>query len=98
MASIGLPGLNGFVGEFLILLGVFQRAWVEAPGLLGPQLIVIAVLAVSGVVLGAWYMLWLVQRVFFGPVKEGHLTPEQSAKVRDLSAHEILALAPLAVL
>lgn len=98
MASIGLPGLNGFVGEFLILIGTFQRAWVDAPGPLGPQLIVVAVLAVSGVVLGAWYMLWMVQRVFFGPLKEAHLPPSDADKVRDLSPHEILALAPLVVL
>ena len=86
LSSIGLPGMNGFAGEFLILLGMFQRAWVDAPGPLGPQLIVIAVLAVSGVVLGAWYMLWLVQRVFFGPLKEGHLTQAEAEKVRDLRA------------
>lgn len=97
MASIGLPGLNGFVGEFLILLGTFQRAWAEAPGPLGPQLIVIAVLAVSGVVLGAWYMLWLVQRVFFGPLKEAHVSGSDAERIRDLSWHEILALAPLVV-
>ena len=97
MASIGLPGMNGFVGEFLILLGMFQRAWVDAPGPLGPQLIVIAVLAVSGVVLGAWYMLWMVQRVFFGPLKEGHLTQAEAEKVRDLAPREVLALTPLVV-
>ena len=74
MASIGLPGLNGFVGEFLILVGMFQRAWTDAGSLIGTQLMVIAVLAVSGVVLGAWYMLWMVQRVFFGPLKEAHLS------------------------
>ena len=89
MASIGLPGMNGFVGEFLILLGMFQRAWVDAPGPLGPQLMVIAVLAVSGVVLGAWYMLWMVQRVFFGPLKEGHLTQAEAEKVRDLSPRSV---------
>jgi NADH-quinone oxidoreductase subunit M len=73
-SSIGLPGLNGFAGEFPILLGMFQRGWSQAPAALGWQLLVIAVLAVSGVVLGAWYMLWLVQRVFFGPLREpaGH--------------------------
>ncbi len=97
MASIGLPGLNGFVGEFLILLGMFQRAWVDAPGALGPQLIVIAVLAVSGVVFGAWYMLWMVQRVFFGPLKEGHLSAAEAESVRDLSGREVLALTPLMV-
>ena len=55
----------------------------------------IAVLAVSGVVLGAWYMLWLVQRVFFGPLKEPH--DATTHEVHDLSLREILALAPLAV-
>ena len=101
MSSIGLPGLNGFVGEFMILLGMFQRARVEAPGPLGPQLMVISVLAVSGVVLGAWYMLWMVQRVFFGPLKEGpggHGSAHAEHHVRDLSWHEILALSPLVVL
>jgi NADH-quinone oxidoreductase subunit M len=97
MSSIGLPGLNGFVGEFLILVGMFQRAWVEAPGLLGPQLMVIAVLAVSGVVLGAWYMLWMVQRVFFGPLKEAHLSPADAERIPDLRFHEVLALTPLLV-
>jgi len=57
MSSIGLPMLNGFVGEFLILLGVF----LEAP--------VAAVLATGGVVLAAAYMLWMYRRVMFGPVE-----------------------------
>jgi NADH-quinone oxidoreductase subunit M len=72
-SSIGLPGMNGFVGEFLVLAGMFQRAWTAAPE--GYELLykVIAVASVSGVVLGAWYMLYLVQRVFFGPLREpGH--------------------------
>jgi NADH-quinone oxidoreductase subunit M len=94
-SAIGVPGLNGFAGEFLILLGAFQRAWSDAPPLVRTQLIVVAVLAVSGVVLGAWYMLWLVQRVFFGPLKEPHSTAQHG--VSDLSLREILALAPLAV-
>jgi NADH-quinone oxidoreductase subunit M len=97
MASIGLPGMNGFVGEFFILAGMFQRAWIDAPGALGPQLMVIAVLAVSGVVLGAWYMLWMVQRVFFGPLKEPHSSHGHAHEVRDLTPHEICALAPLLV-
>jgi NADH-quinone oxidoreductase subunit M len=57
---------------------------------------VIAVLAVLGVVLGAWYMLYLVQRVFFGPLKE----PAHEGggpRVRDLSLREVAALAPLVV-
>jgi NADH-quinone oxidoreductase subunit M len=94
-SSIGVPGLNGFAGEFLILLGAFQRAWSDAPPLWAAQLLAIAVLSVSGVVLGAWYMLWLVQRVFFGPLKEPHSTAHDA--VGDLSLREIAALAPLAV-
>jgi NADH-quinone oxidoreductase subunit M len=94
-SSIGVPGLNGFAGELLILVGAFQRAWADAPPLVAGQLMVIAVLSVSGVVLGAWYMLWLVQRVFFGPLKEPHADGHEG--VSDLSAREILALAPLAV-
>jgi NADH-quinone oxidoreductase subunit M len=69
-SSIGLPGLNGFAGEFLLLAGAFQLAWAGAPEALGSQLLWITVLAVLGVVLGAWYMLYLVQRVFFGPLRE----------------------------
>jgi NADH-quinone oxidoreductase subunit M len=69
-SSIGLPGLNGFAGEFLLLAGAFQLAWAGAPELLGSELLWITVLAVLGVVLGAWYMLYLVQRVFFGPLRE----------------------------
>jgi NADH-quinone oxidoreductase subunit M len=56
LSSIGLPGLNGFVGEFLILLGAFQSS---------PRL---AAVAASGVVLSATYMLWMFQRVNYGQV------------------------------
>lgn len=97
-SSIGLPGMNGFAGEFLLLLGMFQRAWAESPPLLAVQFKIIAVLAVSGVVLGAWYMLWLVQRIFFGPLKEpheGHGSGEHA--VSDLSPREMAALVPLVV-
>lgn len=79
-SSIGLPGTNGFVGEWLALLGTF-RANVAA-----------GVLATFGVVLGAAYMLWLFQRVFFGP------PAGKSLEVRDLTPLEVAALAPLVVL
>jgi len=69
-SSIGLPGMNGFAGEFLILLGMFQRGWSQSAGAMQVSYTAISVLAVFGVVLGAWYMLWLYQRVFFGPLKE----------------------------
>jgi NADH-quinone oxidoreductase subunit M len=99
-SSIGLPGLNGFTGEFLILIGMFQRAWTDVPQALSLDYRIVAVLAVLGVVLGAWYMLWLVQRVFFGPLKEPHAQDpdEVHTPVRDLNLREGLALAPLAIL
>src|SRR4029453_7754520 len=56
LSSIGLPGTNGFVGEFLVLLGAFRTN----PGW--------AIIAAVGVILSALYMLWMYQRMFFGPV------------------------------
>jgi NADH-quinone oxidoreductase subunit M len=56
-SSIGLPGLNGFVGEFLILVGTFQRSWA------------VAALATTGIVFAAVYMLWMYQRVVFGEAR-----------------------------
>jgi len=80
-SSIGLPGLNGFIGEFLILLGAFQREfwW--------------AAMAVSGVVLGAGYMLWLYQRVMFGTI-----THPENKNLRDCSRREIIYMMPLILL
>jgi NADH-quinone oxidoreductase subunit M len=79
MSSIGLPGLNGFIGEFAILQGAFQAApW-------------IAVLATTGIILGAAYMLWLYQRAMFGPINE------VNSKMEDLNAREIAYFAPLVV-
>jgi NADH-quinone oxidoreductase subunit M len=81
LASMGLPLLNGFVGEFMILQGAFaaNRVW--------------AYWAVSGVVLGAAYLLWLYQRVFWGKV-----THEENKTLVDLNAREIATLVPLVVL
>ncbi len=56
MASIGLPGLNGFVGEFMILMGTFPVSWLWTA------------IAATGIILGAGYMLWLYQRVMFGRI------------------------------
>ncbi len=56
LASIGLPGTNGFVGEFLILLGTFQAYWL------------FGVFAVTGVIFGAAYFLWYYERAMFGPL------------------------------
>lgn len=81
LASIGLPGLNGFVGEFLILTGAF------------PGHHVAVVLAATGIVLGAVYMLSLVQRVFWNA-----LVHEENRNLSDMNPREILAFTPLAVM
>ena len=96
LSSLGLPGLNGFAGEFLLLLGMFQRAFAAAPVELAMILRICAVAAVFGVVLGAWYLLWFVERVFFGPLREPDVRTGE-APPRDLSRHEIAALLPLTV-
>jgi NADH-quinone oxidoreductase subunit M len=71
LASLGLPTTSGFTGEFLALLGYFVSAWPQyVRGDTFP--LTLAVLAVSGVVLGALYMLWLAQRLLFGAVKAPH--------------------------
>jgi NADH-quinone oxidoreductase subunit M len=69
-SSIGLPGLNGFVGEFMVLLGSFQRAWGGVAAEWRTIYLTMAVASVVGVVLGAWYMLWAVERVFFGASRQ----------------------------
>jgi NADH-quinone oxidoreductase subunit M len=81
LASMGLPLLNGFIGEFMIL----QAAFLTNPTW--------AYWAVSGVVLGAAYLLWLYQRVFWGKV-----TNEENEHLMDLSGREIATLVPLVVL
>lgn len=94
-SSIGLPGLNGFAGEFLLLLGMFQRGWADPPAGWHVQYLAIAMLAVSGVVLGAWYLLSMIRRVFFGPLHEPHHGEHEV--IADLSPREMAALIPLVV-
>jgi NADH-quinone oxidoreductase subunit M len=80
LSSIGLPGLNGFVGEFLILLGAFvANPWITA-------------VAASGVILAALYMLWAYQRVFHGPVSESHPEMEELKVSEGLVLLPMLAL------
>ena len=86
LSSIGLPFLNGFVGELLIMLGawtstIIRHAWI------------VTMLAGTGVIWAAVYMLWMLQRVIFGTK-----TSEANAKLSDLNAREIGLLAPLLVL
>jgi NADH-quinone oxidoreductase subunit M len=81
LASVGLPGTSGFVGEFLVLVGAFQvNTWV-------------ALLAASGMVLGAAYMLYLYRRIFFGK-----MTKEDLMAILDLNWREKMVFAPLVAL
>jgi NADH-quinone oxidoreductase subunit M len=83
-ASLGLPLLSGFVGEFLILLGTFESRV--------PYARLFSVIGAAGVVLAAIYILWKMQRVLFGAV-----TKEENKELNDLTLRERLALIPLAV-
>ena len=83
LASVALPGMNGFVGEFLILLGSFS-ATRRAPGR------VYTAIASTGVILSAVYMLWMFQRVNYGPV-----TNPKNRGLRDLSVREWFVIAPV---
>ena len=83
LSSMGLPGLNGFIGEVLSLIGMFKA---------NP---VFAVLGAIGIVLGAWYLLNMLQKALFGPPHDfaGH-----HGAISDLNARELFALVPIAVL
>jgi NADH-quinone oxidoreductase subunit M len=81
LSSIGLPGLNGFVGEFLILVGVFKAN------------VLYAVLATTGVILSACYMLWMFQRVMFNKI-----TNPENRKLKDLNLREWALLLPITIL
>ncbi|MEP7342960.1 MAG: NADH-quinone oxidoreductase subunit M [Acidobacteriota bacterium] len=85
LASLGLPLLNGFIGEFLILLGTFTSAV--------PYAKLFAILGATGVILSAVYLLWMLQRVLFGEV-----TKQENAKLKDMDAREVFALVPLVVM
>jgi NADH-quinone oxidoreductase subunit M len=86
MASIGLPFLNGFVGEFLIMLGM----WTSTSAMTGNWPWIMTMLAGTGVILAAVYLLWMVQRVFFGKV-----TNEKNRSLADLNWREIGLILPL---
>jgi NADH-quinone oxidoreductase subunit M len=79
MASIGLPGTSGFVGEFLALAGIYQTSSL------------VALVATTGIILGAAYMLYLYRRVAFG----GQVN-EDAAKMGDITAREWVMMAPIA--
>jgi NADH-quinone oxidoreductase subunit M len=85
LSSVGLPGLNGFVGEFLILVGTFTSK-------VNPWMKVYAILAATGVIFAAVYLLWMFQRVMFGPVKN-----PKNESLPDLTARELLIFLPILV-
>jgi NADH-quinone oxidoreductase subunit M len=78
LSSVGLPALNGFIGEYLILVGAFQASPV------------LAIISASAVILAAIYLLWMVQRVFFGVI-----TNPKNEKLKDLNWRELAVMAPL---
>ena len=81
LSSVGLPLLNGFVGEFLVLSGAFQDK------------IIYGALAASGVIWSAAYLLWMYQRVFYGPIVH-----EENRALPDIDGREQISLWPLAVM
>jgi NADH-quinone oxidoreductase subunit M len=86
LSSIGLPFLNGFVGEFLILIGTWTSRAVAHPW-------IVTMLAATGVIWAAVYMLWMLQRVVFGKI-----TNPENEELFDLNGREFALLAPLLVL
>ena len=86
MSSVGVPGLNGFVGEFLVITGTF------ASDKLGHVSGIQAVGAALGVILAALYMLTAVQKMFFGPI-----TRDENKKLPDINSRELIAVAPLII-
>jgi NADH-quinone oxidoreductase subunit M len=83
LSSIGLPGLNGFVGELLALIGMFKA---------NPMY---SALGATGVILGAWYLLDMLRRAFFGPLKE---PASVHGPIFDINGRELLSVAPLMML
>jgi len=84
LSSVGLPGLNGFVGEFLILLGSFKSQYLGSSWY--------AIIGTTGVIFAAVYLLWSYQRVFFGRVEN-----PQNKGLRDLSVREWCVLVPVII-
>ncbi|MCS7072928.1 MAG: NADH-quinone oxidoreductase subunit M [Bacteroidia bacterium] len=84
MSSIGLPGLNGFVGEFLILLGSYSSKVISGG---------YAIISATGVIIAAVYMLWMFRRVMFG-----ELDKQENKELTDLTKTEVAILVPLVIL
>lgn len=92
MSSIGLPFLNGFVGEFLIMVGMWKSTVLSVTASTNWNYVA-TMLAGTGVIFAAVYLLWMVQRVFFGKI-----TNDKNRSLKDLSYREIGLIAPLVFL
>ena len=94
LASIGLPGLCGFVGEFLVLNGTFgaYHTWAGLPTFF-PHPKVLAVIATTGVIFAAMYMLYLFQKVMFGP-----LSNSRNRDLPDLNGREVAVFVPVVIM
>jgi NADH-quinone oxidoreductase subunit M len=92
MSSVGLPFLNGFVGEFLIMLGMWKSVILPVTASANWNYVA-TMLAGTGVIFAAVYLLWMIQRVFFG-----RITNEKNRGLPDLSTREIGLIAPLVFL
>jgi NADH-quinone oxidoreductase subunit M len=96
LSSVGLPGTNGFIGEFLVLLGAYTAAFSDSfiySGQLFDWGVILVILATTGVIFGAVYMLWMFQRVMFGKI-----TREENRNLKDLSLREFFVLLPIIVM
>ena len=83
LSSIGLPGLNGFIGEFLILLGSFKSSVLNSWWF--------TIFAATGVIFAAVYLLWMYQRIVFGEVKNEELKHE----LTDMNLREMIVMVPI---
>ncbi len=94
LSSAGLPGTNGFVGEFLTLLGAFRWGYAAHAGGAGFWASYgFVIFAATGVILGAVYLLWMIERVFFGPVLQ-----ERNKFIPDMNKRELAVFAPLVLM
>jgi NADH-quinone oxidoreductase subunit M len=85
--------LNGFIGEVLVLMGVFAHEWSVG------QWPIYGVIASSGIILGAWYLMTMLRHVFFGPLQEPHVPAhEGDSPVGDMTFREVALSAPIAIL
>jgi NADH-quinone oxidoreductase subunit M len=92
LSSVGLPGLNGFIGEFLCLAGIYQHEVIYNKVRILPPL---TLLGASGLVLGAWYLFTMLRKLLFGPLKE---PAHEGEPIQDLTPREWGLLTPIFVL